>query len=362
MTRTRSAPYLVLAACLLLVCSACEREGRAAGDAAGSTAEITYRSHEVLALETVVDVDGSPDIADPHVIKVDGSWYLYATQTKRDLQVWISDDLATWRLGDTVWSPTAGSWNEPGQVWAPHVEAGDDGRYYLYYTAHFQIGVAAADTPLGPFKEVYDHPLVGGGFGGVGDGVFDYEPGPDGHNIARELLTDFEEYAIDAFVLRAGDGSMTIYFSAYSPVSELFGLPMLDYTILAEIAPTKLTTPNLSGWEGFVNEGAWVIEGEGRFHLMYSGNGADTARYAIGVATGSSPLGPFEKREDNPILKRHDDLGFFGPGHHSVVEGAFEDLLVFFHTKVSDQKEFNRRIRYAPMSFDEEGSIRIEQP
>jgi len=70
------------------------------GDAAGeSTPGFEYEPHTILEVPTVVDVDGHPDIADPHVIKVGDTWFLYATQTKSNLEVWTSNDLKTWDNG-----------------------------------------------------------------------------------------------------------------------------------------------------------------------------------------------------------------------------------------------------------------------
>ena len=111
------------------------------------------------------------DIGDPHPMKVGDRWYLYATTSTLGIEGWTSTDLVQWdRLG-YVWQPTAGTWTEQADAWAPSVHPGDGG-YYLYYTCDRRIGVAFADTPEGPFTDVFDHPLVGSGHGGVGDGVY----------------------------------------------------------------------------------------------------------------------------------------------------------------------------------------------
>jgi GH43 family beta-xylosidase len=95
---------------------------------------------------------------------------------------------------------------------------------------------------------------------------------------------------------------------------------------------------------------------------MYSGNGADTADYGVGIAEGSTPLGPFTKREDNPILHAAPQAQFYGPGHHSVVEGAEGDLLMFYHTKVAPELGYDRRIRYVPVSFSADGPLTLDVP
>lgn len=321
--------------------------------------DITYAPHTVLEIPTEVDVDGAPDLADPHVVKVGGTWYLYASQSKRDLHVWLSEDLAAWRDGGVVWAPTPGTWNAEGQVWAPHVEPTPDG-WFLYYTAGQRIGVARGDGPLGPFVDVYDRELVGGGHGGVGDGVFEHRD-PAAQPPALDPL-DFEEYAIDAFVLRAGDGRRVLYFCAYTPLSVIHAVPLLDWTVLADEPPRPVLTPEPTTWERLVNEGAWVEEHAGRFHLVYSGAAANTADYGLGVAVAADPFGPFTKRADNPLLHTNAAAGFYGPGHHGIADGAFGDRLLFYHTKVSPALGFDRRVRYVPVSFDAAGDLRLDVP
>ncbi len=312
------------------------------GGSAGGPDLIEYEPHTVLA------IPAEGDIADPHVIKVGSTWYLYATNSSVELRVWTSEDLHEWNFGGAVWTPTPGTWNDPGGIWAPHVEVADEG-YYLYITADTRIGVAFSGSPLGPFEDVYDHPLVGDGYGGVGDGHLGDTP------------MDFDERAIDAFVLRDDDGSLTFYFCAYDPVSKIHAVPMIDHVTLADQEPRIVLKPE-EAWESVIVEGAWVEKHEGRYHLMYSGNFFETASYAIGIAWADDPMGPFTRYPDNPILKANTTKKFYGPGHHSVVEGARDDLLMFYHTKVIESDDAERRLRYAPISFDRDGLISVSQP
>ncbi len=314
------------------------------GKSADAPGGIVYAPHRVL------DIPADGDIADPDVIKVGDTWYLYATNDKVDLHVWTSDDLAHWDDRGVVWQPTPGTWNaetNDGGAWAPDVEPAPDG-YYMYYTANTRIGVARADSPLGPFQEITDHPLIGNGFGGRGDGVLG-QPGGD-----------LDDRAIDAFVLKASDGSLTLYYSANDPLGTLYAVPMSDYATVEPVAPTRLFGPE-AAWEGVICEGPFVTEHDGEYHLTYSGNVAPTADYALGGSIGQSPLGPFTRYPDNPILKQNPDIDFYGPGHHSIVAGAHDDLLVFYHTKSTPKPGYDRRIRYAPIRY-ENGELHIDPP
>ncbi|MEZ5374351.1 MAG: glycoside hydrolase family 43 protein [Microthrixaceae bacterium] len=297
--------------------------------------------------------DGQPAlVADPSVIKVGSAWYLYATHDlDRGFEVWSSDDLTSWTNRGFVWTPTPGSWNDEGRFWAPEViELG--GEFWMYYTANERIGVARASSPLGPFVDALDHPLMGAGYGGVGDGDYSDPPG---------LIANNEEKAIDAFVLQTASGELYLYATNYHPIAEIVVVPMDDPVTLRG-NPTIALDVDTSGWELFIREAPVVLEHDGLFHLMYSGQGANSPCYAVGVATSQSPLGPFTRRVDNPILRQAPDAGFFGPGHHSVVEGADGDLLAFFHTKLDGGFGYDRRIRSAPIGFNVDGDVTFDPP
>ncbi|GMV13640.1 MAG: family 43 glycosylhydrolase [Polyangiaceae bacterium] len=303
---------------------------------------------EVGSPHRLIELPTDGDVADPHVIQVGGTWYLYATNAPDELRVWHSDDLETWTFGGAVWKPTPGSWNAGQGVWAPHVQLAPDGSFYLYITANLRIGVAKASSPLGPFVDVFEHPLVGDGYGHVGNGALGEKP------------LDFDERAIDAFVLDDA-GELTLFFSAYDPTSKIYATPMLDYTTLDDVAPKLVLAPS-EGWEGLIVEGAWVEQHAGRYHLMYSGNIYMSTSYAIGVAESDAPLGPYQRYPNNPILKTDEALELYAPGHNSVSTGRDGARAIFYHTKRAPEVGADRRLRYAPLGFGADGRVVVPEP
>ena len=272
--------------------------------------------------------------ADPTVIEKDGTWYLYPTTIGDRLECWSSSDFDVWTYEGVIWGPAPqGSWNDHG-VWAPDVFEHEES-FYIYYTAAEMIGVAVADNPLGPFVDVYDHPLIGDGWGNV-----------TGH-------------AIDAHMFRDTDGSLYLYATGYYPITFLRVFPMTDPVNL-QGTWDFLFSANPFSWELFVIEGPWMILHDGRYYLMYSGNGANQPLYSIGYATADNPMGPFTKYERNPILRMDPEYDFWGPGHHTLTIGPDGETWMFYHTKIDSQINYQRRIRKNKVVFTEDGQLYVD--
>ena len=100
-------------------------------------------------------------LPDPTVIRADdGYFYLYATENIRNVPIYRSADLVTWRYMGTCFTDQTRPQMVPGgSVWAPDINRIGD-KYVLYYSkstwgGEWQcgIGVATADSPTGPFTD-----------------------------------------------------------------------------------------------------------------------------------------------------------------------------------------------------------------
>jgi len=273
------------------------------------------------------------DLADPDIILYDGLYYLYATDEAGGAvgyDVYVSGDLVHWRQGPRVFS-------DPGpDVWAPEVyHDPDTALFYLYYTANMRIGVAVADSPLGPF---------------VDQGI---------------LLED----AIDANLFRDDDGKLYLYYSYAPPVYVRWLTGSLRVQRMASPLETDGDPVDIlysETWERFLGivgiiEGPWMLKRNGTYYLMYSGNATSSVDYAIGYATAADPLGPFTKYPGNPIL--HKGGGILGPGHNSVVEAPDGGLVIAYHQKSTPRflwwRFGDRVVCVDPMGFDAAGNIRV---
>ena len=143
------------------------------------------------------------------------------------------------------------------------------------------------------------------------------------------IVPSAERSAVDSFVLESCDviKDVATYYWYYHAKSKDTARWPFGYRICAATAPSPLGpwtkyagNPVLDqGPEGswdhksvdgavILKEGAWNIRrGTETFYMWYSGSGP-TGRH-IGLATASSPLGPWKKYEHNPILKNFGYLG-----------------------------------------------------
>jgi xylan 1,4-beta-xylosidase len=259
------------------------------------------------------------NLADPAVIRHEGSYYLYATgevNGDNGTGVYTSTNLIEWQRGPVVF--------DPGQphVWAPDVwRDPDSGRFYLYYTVNQTVGVADASGPLGPFR----------------------------------IVRKFFDQAIDAHLFRDDDGKLYLYY-VQLPGFRITVQPMANPT--TPEGESRLVLRPEADWEkraGQVTEGPWIIKHDGRYYLLYSGSGADTPDYAVGYATANSPLGPFTRAQHNPILQRAE--GLFGPGHGCAIQDAAGRWWHIYHQKTTARVEWDRFIALDPLRFDEQGRL-----
>jgi beta-xylosidase len=307
----------------------------------------------------------SVDLADPYVLHVKGDkYYLYGTGgAKNGFAAYSSTDLVNWKNEGQVyfhdnkngWSDPNAAWN--GAYWAPEVYA-VNGKYYMFYSAqwkenpgkeleNFRIGVAVADQPTGPFIDVTNKPV--------------FDPGYP---------------VIDANVLFDTNGKVYLYYSRccykhpveseiadwaknkgwFNEIEEswVYGVEMKpDFSgVIGE--PVLLLRPPVSmkdkqaAWESRsvtlkeVNrrwtEGSTAFKKGDTYYMMYSANYFGGKNYAVGYATAKSPLGPFTKAANNPVLQKNVEKGgvVTGTGHNSITYSPDgNEMFCVYHGRTS---------------------------
>jgi beta-xylosidase len=233
---------------------------------------------------------------------------------------WSSPDLVNWKNEGTILDlPKDLTWAKE-RAWAPAiVEKG--GKYFYYYSADVNIGVAVSDQPTGPFKDPLGKPLV-----------------PKGSKRGQ---------MIDPMVFIDDDGSAYLYFGQGQCNAVKLNEDMISYD------STKMISFKPEGY----NEGSFVFKRNGKYYLMWSEFDTRDPRYSVAYATADAPLGPFTKATSNPVLKGKGLVK--GAGHHSVVKvpGKDEWYIVYHRFKIPDGNGYNRETCISPMRFDKKGNI-----
>ncbi|MFE1114564.1 family 43 glycosylhydrolase [Streptomyces rochei] len=237
--------------------------------------------------------------ADPDVRYMDGRYWIYPTTdgfpgwsgtrfkafSSRDLVHWTDHGVILDLGPDVAWAD--------GNAWAPAI-AERDGKYYFYFCAEQQIGVAVADSPAGPFKDALGGPLVGKG--------------------------RFSGQMIDPSVFTDDDGRSYLYWGN----GHGYVVPLNDDMVSFDASRVEDITP-----ENF-REGSFVVKRDGTYYFMWSEDDTRSEDYHVAYATGPTPLGPWTKR--GTILSKRPEYGILGTGHHSVVNApGTDDWYVVYH-------------------------------
>lgn len=235
-------------------------------------------------------------IADPCMIRADATYYLYGTASMPEdanegMPVWSSPDMVRWQYRGWAFRKTPEGWGTHW-FWGPDVRRFGDA-YLMHYGAFRKedgkdigrICVARSASPVGPFTDVkapmFDWP-------GRGD-------------------------AIDAFVFEDGDGTAYLYFTdAFEGRNTIWGARLTPDRLGLADEPKLLLEPD-QPWEvDPVNEGAHVWKRGSTYCMMFSINDFRNPAYGMGYATAESPLGPWRKRTEGPVVRQAPGLA--GPG------------------------------------------------
>ncbi|GAA2751857.1 family 43 glycosylhydrolase [Amnibacterium kyonggiense] len=227
-----------------------------------------------------------PDLlADPSLLVWEGRYYLYPTSDgspewdATSFSVWSSDDLVSWTAGGEVLRLQEDVGWAARHAWAP-AALQRDGRFYLYFTAESNIGVAVADSPFGPFNDL-GRPLVAHG--------------------------DFAGRAIDPAVFVDGDRVFLYWGNGVAHGVQLYDdLMSFDPGAVVDFVPTDF------------REAAWVHRRGDVYYLSWSVDDTRSEDYHVRYATGPTPLGPWVDR--GVLLQKRPEIGVFATGHHAVLQ------------------------------------------
>lgn len=270
--------------------------------------------------------------ADPTARVFEGKLYVYPSHDipspidrlkewfcMADYHVFSSENLTDWTDHGVILSQENVPWVAPESysMWAPDCVY-KNGKYYFYFPSTpkgegmrgFNIGVAVADKPYGPFT-------------------------PQASPIKGVM-------GIDPCVLVDKDGEAYIYWSGRG-----MSVAKLKENML-ELATEPVQISGLP--EGF-KEGPFAFERNGKYYFTFPWvkDKTETLAYAM----GDSPMGPFEFKG---IIMDESPVGCW-TNHHSLVEYKGQWYLFYHHNDYSPEFDKNRSIRADSLFFNPDGTI-----
>ncbi len=295
-----------------------------------------------------VTADGAPiHMGDPYAFRANGSYFLIGTTSEHEgFRMYKSEDLAHWSSLGWVLRKSPGFWASD-LFWAPEVHA-YRGKFYMVYSGlvatrpapKLLLGLAVSDKPEGPYTSLHTP------------------------------WFDFGYSAIDGHLLIDADGKPYLFFSrngghTYAS-GEVYGVALADdlskpigkpRLLIEASQPWELTHPNINQ----CNEGPTVFRHGNLYYMTYSANDTVNPDYGIGYATATTPLGPWTKSADNPILRTVSGSGISGPGHNSIVASPDgQGLWIVYHTHADPAHPSSDRIvNVDRLSFAADGSMHV---
>lgn len=289
---------------------------------------------------------------DPGVAKFGDTWFMVSTSAEGTnatgaFPIRTSKDLVNWTVVGQVFPPGGVPRWSKSDYWAPEIHRVGN-KYHVYYSAResfflgrLGIGVAVADSPGGPYRDMGTPLILGSGPSDAG-GVI------DGHFFAD---TDGRQYLFWKV------NQIPPFTRAILQIREL------SADGLSFIAPEKTILGHDLPWEGDCVEAPWMIKRGGEYYLFYSAEHTWATRYAVGVARASSIMGPYTK-SCAPVLSQFASDAtasmrkFATTGHCSIVETE-HGFVMIYHVYNSDDIRGDRIQLVDRISWDSDGWPRV---
>ncbi len=300
-----------------------------------------------------------PDFhADPEIVYSNQTkkYYIYSTTDGTpgwggyQYSVFSSDDLLNWKDEGVVLDVKSDqvAWAN-GNAWAPAIEEVKDKegnyKYYLYFSANpvkgggKQIGVAVADSPVGPFVD-YGKPIV--------------TSSPVGRG---------QQIDVDVFVDPVSKKPYLYWGNGYMAGAEL----NKKMTSVKKKTITVMTPKGGTLKDYAYREAPYVFYRKGLYYFMWSVDDTGSPNYHVAYGTSKSPLGPIEVAKEPVALIQRPDKEIYGPAHNSVFckPGTDEWYIVYHRINknyLKDKPGVHRQVCIDKMEFNENGTIKPVEP
>ncbi len=282
--------------------------------------------------------------ADPDIAIFDGKYYIYPTSDGYDgwsgtkFCVFSSEDGKSFKnegqildlaTDDVPWAI--------GSAWAPCI-AHKNNKYYYYFCGkepdgRSAIGVAVADSPVGPFKAM-DKPLI----------TLDITA-KNGIQMCQ---------TIDPSIYMEGDKVYLLFGNCFGAIVEL-------NDDMVSFVPG--TMKNIEGLYDF-REAVTVFKRGGMYHFTWSCDDTGSENYHVNYGVSDTLYGPVKFKYT--ILEKAPEKNILGTGHHSITKLPDTDEYVIAYHRFGTpldrypegKKGFHRETCLDKIEFDENGLIK----
>lgn len=297
--------------------------------------------------------------ADPEILfsKQTGKYYIYSTTDGQPgwggwyFTVFSSTDLKEWKDEGVMLDlrSTQVSWAN-GNAWAPCIEEKlIDGKYkyFFYYSGNpvkgggKEIGVAIADHPTGPFKDL-GHPII--------------TKSPTGHG---------QQIDVDVFTDPVSGKPYLYWGNGYMAGAELNP----DMVSVKRNTITVMTPEGGTLKDYAFREAAYVFYRKGLYYFLWSVDDTGSPNYHVAYGTSTSPLGPIKVAKDPIVLIQDAKKEIYGPAHNSVIRvpGTDEWYIVYHRINKNfiDREKgpgWHREVCIDKLEFNNDGTIKRVAP
>lgn len=295
--------------------------------------------------------------ADPEILysKQTGKYYIYSTTDGHkgwggwNFSVFSSPDLNNWEDEGVILDLKSDqvSWAN-GNAWAPCIEEkliNDAYKYFFYYSGNpvngkgKQIGVAIADSPIGPFAD-------------LGYSIVSKSPVGSGQEIDVDVFTD------------PVSGKSFLYWgNGYMAGAELNH----DMTSINKKSITVMTPEGGTLQDYAYREAPYVFYRKGLYYFMWSVDDTGSSNYHVAYGTSKSPLGPIRVAKHSVVLIQNPEKEVYGTGHNAVLHIPDTDKWIIVYHRINknylkDSPGIHREVCIDLMEFNEDGTIKPISP
>jgi len=301
--------------------------------------------------------------ADPEVLysERDQRYYLYPTTdgceqwANHDFRCYSSADMKTWQPEGTIFDlQTDCQWAHQ-KAWAPCIMErkykkgkSTQYKYFFYFVAEGQIGVAVSDSPKGPFRDALGRPLITKQHPALSTGGAPIDPDV------------FQDPQTGKYYLYWGNGTLVC-----SELADNMTSIKKDYVLFTRKEKAQYS----------YNEGPYVFFRNGLYYFTWSENDTRSKNYRLRYLISDSPTqlvrnGEPAKVEKQILLQRKDDDQIYGTGHHAVLQRpGTDEWWLFYHrfqrpraTKLDWSAGYNREVCVDPLLFNADGTLQPVTP